>query len=811
MKSKRYISIVVFFAFLVCICCCKADERKDDLEKTTEIIADELESTQGDLESIQDKLDTQDKLEDIQSEQVGIARYISDIVDCEWDAEYMSGYFMSATRYGLIGTAYENDALSYRMWINGDDGQMQIRTLKEIPQGRMLIKAAGTDTALYLITQTIDTSISRQEKTYLSVLSYEGTLLWEKNLTEVAPDSEPNDIQLYTDIEGDIWLMDVVRQYIFCLSQEGELLGEIDGKEQNIGSLVQDKNGCMYGVSVQTTGETYLYCIGKAEGSLAEPVIIEKKEISDIYPGVSGEFMLKQGRYLIDYHLVSQEEMLICDLVNVGVYSEKLLEIKAMQDGSILLLLGQAGVKEGSVVRLTKEVTLEGLQEEIQAQNVTLACLQANDLLREIVAAYNRGNHGYVVQIKEYYDTFQVDADIQDALNRLNADLTDGTAGDVLDLTSLSQYAVREKYVRSGVLEELYQWIDRDPSLKREDYLLSLWKANEIQDGLYNLVPLYTVNTKIGTASEWEVDDTFTLEEMLSAEMSSYVFGLEYLQNDFWHDFCVFYMQDLEQIPAQETLAAVLEFASQLPKEWKSELSNEYSNALYEHKKLLTPTGYCYEKGILRNLMNYREQMALRGKYLLNEEIDETFREFAELGSDVAVLADFRASQGAVPVSSIGFPSENSCGSSFVNLISLGICTASQNKNGAWDFFRYTLSDEAQYQREQFEFYTLPAKYSIWNEVCETNCIPDWSDFVSYGGGTEDGTLWEVVIPTLSKEVVLQFNALLEEITVVDEVNPLVLQMIQEEADSYAQGLCSAQEAAAAILNRLMLYQSESE
>ncbi len=797
MKNKRFLGLFIFLFILIStFCYCKDSEKQNAPEFSVDVAQSEALQT-GNAAEI---------LESSGAEEAEVLRYASRITDCKWDAQYMNTYFISDSRCGFIGPVYEDDRLRWQIWMMETDEQTQVMSFCEFPQNRLIMKAQAASDVLYLITQTIDSSVSSQEITYLSALSYDGAVLWEKRLKEIIAYSEANSVSLHTDVNENLWLMDFVGQQIVYASQDGSVLAEFDGKEQNISRLVEDKNGSMYGISIQPEDTAlHLYKISQEDGIAADPVVIEKNGISAVYAGVSGEFILQQGRYLIDYYMVSQEEKILCDVINTGISAESILDIKPMQDGSILLLSGMAGMKECAVVTLIKEFTVD----DILSQNIILACLQADDLLRETVASYNRGGHGYTVKIKEYYDAFQTDAGIEDALTRLNADLADGTAGDILDLTGLAQYAAREQYVRMGVLEELYRWIDRDPDISREDYLPSLWAANEIKGSLYNLVPLYTVNTKIGTASEME-GVLFTLEQMLSAEVPSYVFGPEYLQEDFWHDFCVFYLQNLTDIPDQDTLAAVLQFAGQLPKEWNSDLSHEYNNALYEKKMLLSPTGYRYGSGIYRNLSNYTYQMAHRGKYLLGEEIDETRRRFAELdGSDLQVLRDFYASQGAVPVCNVGFPSQDGCGSSFVNLISLGICTASENKTGAWDFLKYTLSEESQSQiDERFKMYSIPAKISVWEEVCEENCALKW-DFWMSGGADDNGTAWEVYVPQLTTDIVAQYNALAASITVLDEVNPMVIRIVMDEAETYNQGMCSAQDAAAAILNRLTLYQNE--
>lgn len=63
--------------------------------------------------------------------------------------------------------------------------------------------------------------------------------------------------------------------------------------------------------------------------------------------------------------------------------------------------------------------------------------------------------------------------------------LASGTAGDIINLTLLPY----TEYAQNGVLEDLYPFMENDPTFRKEDYYTNIFEALEYQDKLYG-VPL---------------------------------------------------------------------------------------------------------------------------------------------------------------------------------------------------------------------------------------------------------------------------------------------------------------------------------
>ncbi len=498
----------------------------------------------------------------------------------------------------------------------------------------------------------------------------------------------------------------------------------------------------------------------------------------------------------------------ICNLSEVGVQSELIYTFEEGTDGIIGLICGLQGGKEVTIVWLVP-TKIEGQKTtNEQKDTLTIACLEADALLNDTVAAYNRSENRYTIKIKEYYDPYQADASKEDALKRLNADLAEGVAGDMFDFIGTQDYMSKKQYVELGLFEDLNPWFDKDETIQRADYLEKLWNANEIDGKLYNFVPLYEVNTKIGSAKEIENNQILSVDQMLINANPVSVFGTHYTRSDFLHDVYIFWFARDNELFFKNTnlLLQTLQFAKQLPEKRDEIWGVENNNEMYAHTMQLQTTGWIYAEGMRRDLSMYRHVAALLGQNSSYEELESVLSQ-AEEGISEAIIE--KLGSYAADVAMLGFPVFAGTGSAFVNRISLGMCSSSENKEGVWDFYQYLLSDEAQESRGEFQLNTFPVKKSIWERDCKYFMQPENTDIYWIGSSLNEQS-YEVLVPPLTEAMVDDFNQLIEQITCVDEVDPQLMQILLEETEKYCQNQIELEQAAKSIIDRIMIYQSES-
>ena len=98
-------------------------------------------------------------------------------------------------------------------------------------------------------------------------------------------------------------------------------------------------------------------------------------------------------------------------------------------------------------------------------------------------------------------------------------ELMSGGGPDLVDMAGFSVW----KCARSGLLCDLYTFMDRDPEFRREDYYTNVWEGKEYQGGLYSmpcsfLYKTYWVSRPLLEEAGIHPPDTLTYQQMLQLQ-----------------------------------------------------------------------------------------------------------------------------------------------------------------------------------------------------------------------------------------------------------------------------------------------------
>ena len=358
------------------------------------------------------------------------------------------------------------------------------------------------------------------------------------------------------------------------------------------------------------------------------------------------------------------------------------------EDGSLSAILLERVKTEGEKISLIPRTTKvrEGL---------TLACLKENDYIKYAVNQYNQANPDNKIIIKEYYDKYAVDTTEEDALNRLNSDLMDGTAGDIVCLDGISFAGGTSAFLESGIFLDLYELMNNDPEFHKEDYFPDVFRINETDGKLYRLVPFFSLNTKYGKIDD--IGETTHIDESLlwETEPVESLFGPLYRRKEFIHDLLIFSLGDLQNREAAlydtAELTRYIEVAGDMPDwpDWDGtgEPPEEYLDA----QNRMGP--YDYHDGKVR-FFYYGH--------------DDAFFVIARMAAAVYGKIGLPPHEGIsipeakrlypydVPVTYSGFPVKEGCGSALVNCLSFAVSAGTEASEEAWEFLKYTLSEDYQ-------------------------------------------------------------------------------------------------------------------
>lgn len=311
---------------------------------------------------------------------------------------------------------------------------------------------------------------------------------------------------------------------------------------------------------------------------------------------------------------------------------------------------------------------------------LTLLSLSPDDSVREAVALFNKSNDDYKIELTAY-DSLYRDASREDwdnAITKLNTELISGKLPDLIDLSGLPADA----YLRHGLLEDIYPYIQGDPDIDLNNYFDNVFDALSIDGKLPYVTSSVEIFTMLADPSVVGSTQGWTFDEFAKYKSDG--------------------LLRVEGLAPGEYLQLLMTSKSQFIN-WET---GECSFDGEEFKKLLS----------LCKSMNEREEVNM-----LFPEESEANCIYAPLLSTVFVAQyNDRFGKNANP---IGFP--NSCGD-VMHILNpqnrIGITIACTNKDGAWEFVRSFL--EAPMQESGIFFPYLKSSFEkLANAAADGNTI----------------------------------------------------------------------------------------
>jgi len=415
--------------------------------------------------------------------------------------------------------------------------------------------------------------------------------------------------------------------------------------------------------------------------------------------------------------------------------------------------------------------------------------------IKKRVIHYNRENSQYRVVVKEYESSEKLNLDIisghmQDILGYPDILMAEGLPnGDSLPL---------ESYIKKGLIADVGALIAKDEQLSGQEFMENVFDAYSVDGKLMYVVPSFSLSTmaartslvgenlSIGEGNDWSMKKAAEVLEGMGPN-AQLLDGLDrdtfletvmrYRGNDFIDretGKCAFDSQEFIEI---------MEFAYTLPEErrFAGETEEEYQLQYLRNQTLLL------ELHVSSFLQNVDERLF----YILN----------GYLGGDYVF---------------VGFPAifAESAGDGKGAIIEgenvMALAAMSENRDGAWDFARYYLTEEYQKSLE----ISLPVRKDLFEEWAREETrrpyrIDENGERMEY-----DLTLYrdgeEVVIPPLDQEQLDELIAYVESVTATPFEDNNVMNIINEEMESYFSGQKTAEDAAAIIQNRVQVYVFEN-
>ncbi len=673
----------------------------------------------------------------------------------------------SYTASGEIDVLYyhmdESQTAYYNVCRLTPDGNQSTVSLQGIPSDVTAASFAAGGGYCWLLAGPADESDAAQS---VFCLSADGTMVRQTEL------SAPVSGSLHATADGSVWLEDHTSAQVFRYGTDGTLMQTVNMPEGGIDTLAEGNGSGLYGLYARRDGSGMdLYPL--SENGFGDKISWDGTVPDAVLPGLRGLFLYAAGDSLFEYYPESGSSKKLFSFSECGIDAQQIFGILKGSGGQLLVLW------QGSALNQYRLSTLQQSVNGYLNDLITLAALDCSDALNELVTLYNRSGRPYVIQVVEYADSTGAGTEASDAQTRLNADLIAGTDIDLVDFSGVKDKNLRRQYVQLGLLENLYPWMKRDPDFEETDYQTQVWKANEIDGGLYNLVPFYRVDTVFGKESLYGQRQQITPEEVYSSPDPLKIYGRDYTCYDVLRAYCTYVLDGSadsvrSQVQNTDRLRLLFQFASAYPQTDTG--GGESIIDIHNGNQWMQAAGTDASPGIGRDMEAYLSCLALMGEN----------------------------------ISFTGYPTDTGIGSSFEDTISLGMCASSDNQEGVWDFFRFLLGEDTQNNTEDLVHVSsmLPVKRTAWENACRTAMSLEAGNGV---GIFREDQEWYVTFPVISQAQVNSIGQLLGQITRVSEYDASLYAIFAEELDNVRNGTTSLEESVGRLQSRASNYLDETE
>lgn len=631
---------------------------------------------------------------------------------------------------------------------------------------------------------------SDAEKTVLCCWDLNGTMLWEYPLDLQQPDESRSDVwKVLPMAGGDVGIVVGGNETeLLVLSSEGIIkerkpLSAIDRKLANYSDIFLCENGTfMYTYIEEKQNSTmWLNSYDVANGTVGEPMQLPESfrsqgylditaggDLADIiYTTSTGVFAFKKG---------DSEAKQLMSFINSDVPTTNMNHI-LLQDDTHFVGFYYDDYEHEQVASIFTKKNPEDIADK---KVLVLAGYYVPYEVKSRVIQFNKTNPEYRVVIKEYhtYDTME---DGMAGYTQLNMDILGRGLPDILIADS---YFPVSSYISKGLVADIGELIAADEELSKKEFMENVFDAYKVEGKLYYVIPSFSVRTLVGKTSIVGDRTSWTMQEMMELldAMPEGTQAIGELTRSEFIDLVIQYCgSDFVDVATgkcnfnSENFVKMLEFAKTLPEEinW-----DEYGDDYWLNKDL-----------------RYRENLTILAECNV---------------SSVRYVNDYINGYFGEDISYVGFPTDKGNGAVVKANEQYLISEKSENKEGAWEFVRYYLTDE--YQRNLVMF---PVDKQIFvekaNEATENPYTVDrYGNKQSYEAKFSIGGE-SVVLPNMNQDQVNTFVNYVESIDKCFYHDEDIESIISEEVASFFAGQKSAADVAGVIQSRVEIYVGENK
>lgn len=389
---------------------------------------------------------------------------------------------------------------------------------------------------------------------------------------------------------------------------------------------------------------------------------------------------------------------------------------------------------------------------------LTLGSIGISRDLRDAVDDFNRKNNYYRIEIVDYSE-YNTDNSSKGAFEKLSFDITTGAIPDIFDVTFMPY----RTYATAGLFADLYLFLDSDPDYSRSDFVEGVFKAAEINGCLYQVFPTFGIYTILGNPDILGLDMGWNIDEFLEV-LSEYPeadipMGAAKNNESILYDGIAVGLRDYIDWETGTVRFDSDEFIKLL------ELANTF------------PAFNTVDENITD------DEAIFDGRMIMSSHTVWSFNHFPFLkywyGGDIILK---------------GFPTASRNGNSIEIADGLAIASNSVHKEAAWSFVRTLLDADSQLPNGRFPTNIAAFNRKAADEIADAYYYDETTPLIPF-----DEIDLEQLKTLLFHSATVLYNY----------IDLDIWYIVNEEADAYFSGDCTAEDAARIIQSRVSILVSE--
>lgn len=421
--------------------------------------------------------------------------------------------------------------------------------------------------------------------------------------------------------------------------------------------------------------------------------------------------------------------------------------------------------------------------------------------LQQQIVDFNLASEEYRIKYVDY-SQYNTDEDYNAGQTRLGDDILAGNVPDVL--IADQQFSV-SKYVSKGLFADLYTFIDKDESMKREEFLENILAGCEIDGKLYEIPTNFYIQGLIGPKETIDTFRDLTIREFVD-KLSTLPEGVTFFRDG-----------DI----TRETLLQLLFLTNYQNfidrKTGKCSINNDECRALLEFAKMMPEKSLWDRDGFDSSTFDW-------------DAYNNLFRDGKALAQQVSIgdfsgIRDYAYSyEKNTELDFIGFPAPDRAGMSFTTAnLKFLVSAKGAFPDASWEFVKIFLSDD--YQTNQYWGFPVKKaaldakKQAMLDQIKENEKNRDED-----GDTTGDGTIPGGAQATVIDDVYYDDVFYRREVTAADVetvygyactakkqfvYDTSLFDIINEEASAYFAGTKTLDEILPLMESRITIFLSE--